>query len=69
MTSSVFRNLFFTKAQKASNFRARIHNFEGKESNDDKNTELASTVDLENPDPLPVKEVYEGMMIGSQLLS
>ena len=31
---------------------------------------LASTVDLENPDQLPVKEVFEGiLMIMSQILS
>ena len=41
-----------------------------KKSNGDKHTELASTVDLENQDQLPVKEVFEGiLMIVSQLLS
>ena len=32
--------------------------FEGKESNGDKHTELASTFDLENPDQRSVKEVF-----------
>ena len=42
----------------------------GEESNNDKHTELASTVDLENPDQLPVKEIFEGItMIVSQILS
>ena len=54
------------KTQKTSNFRARIYVFEDKESNGSKHTELASTVDLKNPDPLPVKEVFESiLMIGS----
>ena len=58
------------KTQKTSNFRAHFYVFEGKESNGDKHTELASTVDLENPDQLPVKEIFEGiLMIVSQLLS
>ena len=53
-----------------NNFRAHFHVFESKESNGDKLTELASTVDLENPDQLPVKEVFEGiLMIVSQILS
>ena len=34
-----------------------------RESNGDKHTKLASTVDLENPDQLPVKEVFEGIPI------
>ena len=55
MTCSVFR--FFTKTQKTSNFRAQLCVFEGKESYGEKYIELASTVDLENPDQLPVKEV------------
>ena len=61
---------FFTKTQKALNFRAHLYVFEDKESNGDKHTELASTVNLENPDQLPVKEVFEGtLMIVSQILS
>ena len=44
--------------------------FDGGESNGDKHTELASSVDLENPDQLPVKEVFEHIvMIVSQILS
>ena len=60
--------IFFRKIN--SNFRAHLYVFEGDESDRDKHTELASTVDLENPDQLPVKEVFEGIvMIVSQILS
>ena len=58
------------KHRKTSNFRALLYVFGGEESNGDKQIVLASTVDLENPDLLPVKEVFEDMvMIMSQLLS
>ena len=65
---------FFVKKSyeitKTSNFRAYLYILEGKESNSDKHTDLASTVALENLDQLPVKEVFEGiLMIVSQLLS
>ena len=67
---SVFRNFFKENTQKTSNFKALLYAFEGKKSNGDKQTSLASTVDLENPDQLPVKEVFEGiLMIMSQILS
>ena len=60
----------FRKTQKTSNFIALLYVFEGEESNGDKNTALASTVDLENPDQLPVKDVFEGMVMSmSQILS
>ena len=43
--------------------------FEGEESNGDKHTELASSVDLENPDQLPVKKVFDdAVMVVSQIL-
>ena len=58
------------KTQRTSNFRAHLYVFEGGESKGDKHTELASSVDLENPDQLPVKEVFEDiMMIVSQILN
>ena len=61
---------FFRKTQKTSNLRAHLYVFEGEESNGDKHTELASSFDLEIPDQLPVKKVYEGIvMIVSQILS
>ena len=47
-----------------SNFKTHLYVFEGnKSSNGDKHTELASTVDLENLDQLPVTEVFEGMCL------
>ena len=65
-----FSYFFSKKTQKTSNFRAHLYVFEGGESNGDKHTELASLVDLENPDQLPVKEVFEDIvMIVSQKLS
>ena len=65
MTFQFFVIFFSRKHKKTSNFRAHIYVFDGKESNGDKHIELASTVDLENPDLLPVKEIFEGiLMIG-----
>ena len=70
MTFFRFSYFFKGKHNKTSSFRALLYVFEGEESNGDKHTALASTVDLENPDQLPVKEVFEGMvMIMSQILS
>ena len=70
MTFFRFSYFFSWKTQKASNFKAHLYVFEGGESNGDKHTELASSVDLENPDQLPVKEVFEDrVMIVSQILS
>ena len=70
MTFFRFSYFFSRKLKRTSNFRAHLYVFEGKESNGDKHTTLASTVDLENPDQLPVKEVFEGiLMIVSQILS
>ena len=70
MTFFRFSYFFLGKHKKTSNFRALLYVFEGEESNGDKHTALASTVHLENPDQLPVKEVFEGMvMIMSQILS
>ena len=58
----------FRKTHKT--FRFHLYVFEREESNGDKNAELASTVDLENPDQPPVREVFEGIvMIVSQILS
>ena len=58
---------FFYENTKASNFKAQQYGVEGKESNDDKHTELARTVDLKNPDQLPVKEIFESIL--SHILS
>ena len=70
MTFFRFSYFFSWKTQKASNFKAHLYVFKGGESNGDKHTELASSVDLENPDQLPVKEVFEDIvMIVSQILS
>ena len=47
-----------------------LYVFVGSESNDDKHTETASLTDLENSDQLPVKEVFEDIvMIVYQILS
>ena len=32
-------------------------------SNGDKHAELASVVDFKNPDQLPVKEIFEGILM------
>ena len=65
-----FSYFFSRKTQKTSNFRAHLYVFEGEESNGDKHTELASSIDLKNPDQLPVKEAFEDIvMIVSQKLS
>ena len=70
MTFFRFSYFFSRKTQKTSNFRAHLYVFEVEESNSDKHTELVSSVDLENPDQLPVKEVFEDIvMIVSQILS
>ena len=37
--------------------------FEVKESKGDKHTEVASAVDLENLDQLPVKELFENILM------
>ena len=69
MTFFCFSQFFQRKTQKTSNFRAHLYVFKGDKSNGDKHAELASIVDLENPDQLPVIEVFEGIvMIVSQML-
>ena len=70
MTFFRFSYIFFYEITKTSNFRAYLYVLKDKESNGDKRTDLASTIVLENLDQLPVKEVFEGiLMIMSQLLS
>ena len=69
MTFSIFRKKI-DEITKTSNFGAHLYILKGKESNGDKHTDLASTVALEKLDQLPVKEVFQGiLMIVSQLLS
>ena len=66
--SRLFFVIFIRETQKTSNFKAHLYVFEGEDG--DKHTELASTFDLENPYQLPVKEVFEGIvMIVSKILS
>ena len=56
--------ILLRKLRKTSSFRAHLYVFEGgKESNGDKHTELASAVDLESPDQLPVKEAFESILM------
>ena len=62
MTFFVFFLFFYKNAIKLQILELS-YVFEGKESNGDNRKELTSIVDLKNPDQVPVKEVFEGILL------